>query len=88
VPIVLTYEDVDHYRTALGFDVPLPLQTGPQRTGAYPRRQARHRAREAIEQLMIYPRALARRSHLLLSRFRCAWFADGSPNREGTPPEV
>lgn len=88
VPIVLTYEDVHHYRTALAFDVPLPLKAGDLYTGHIDIVQIRNGQVhildykpdaahvKPIEQLMIYALALARRSHLLLYHFRCAWFDD------------
>ncbi len=88
VPIVLTHADVDHYRTALGFDVPLPLGVGDVYTGHIDLVQIRNGQVhildykpdaahvKPIEQLMIYALALARRSHLLLYHFRCAWFDD------------
>lgn len=88
VPIVLTYEDVDHYRTKLGFDVPLPLKPGELYTGHIDLVQIRNgqvhildykpaaKHVKPVEQLMIYALALARRSHMLLYHFRCAWFDD------------
>jgi len=88
VPIVLTYEDVHHYRTALGFDVPLPLRAGELYTGHIDIVQIRNGQVhildykpdashvKPVEQLMIYALALARRSRLLLYHFRCAWFDD------------
>jgi transposase-like protein len=88
VPIVLTHEDVHHYRTALGFDVPLPLQAGDLYTGHIDIVQIRNGQVhildykpdaahvKPIEQLMIYALALSRRSHMLLYHFRCAWFDD------------
>lgn len=88
VPIVLTHEDVVHYRTKLGFSVPLPLEQGDVYTGHIDIVQIRNgqvhildykpdaKRIKPIEQLMIYALALARRSHLLLYHFRCAWFDD------------
>ena len=88
VPIVLTYEDVYHYRTKLGFSVPLPLAKGDVYTGHIDLVQIRNgqvhildykpdaKHVKPIEQLMIYALALARRSHMLLYNFRCAWFDD------------
>jgi transposase-like protein len=88
VPIVLTYDDLDHYRSALGFEVPLPLAQGGVYTGHIDFVQIRNGQVhildykpdathiKPIEQLMIYALALARRSHLLLYHFRCAWFDD------------
>jgi len=88
VPIVLTYEDVHHYRTKLGFAVPLPLQRGDVYTGHIDIVQIRNgqvhildykpdaKHIKPVEQLMIYALALARRSHMLLYHFRCAWFDD------------
>jgi hypothetical protein len=88
VPIVLSHDDIHHYRSKLGFDVPLPLGQGDVYTGHIDFVQIRNgqvhildykpdAARiKPIEQLMIYALALARRSHLLLYHFRCAWFDD------------
>jgi hypothetical protein len=88
VPIVLTHADVDHYRTALGFEVPLPLQANDLYTGHIDIVQIRNAQVhildykpdashvKPVEQLMIYALALARRSRLLLYHFRCAWFDD------------
>jgi transposase-like protein len=88
VPIILTAEDVHHYRTKLGFEVPLPLARGDVYTGHIDVVQIRNGQVhildykpdathvKPIEQLMIYALALARRSGLLLYHFRCAWFDD------------
>jgi ATP-dependent exoDNAse (exonuclease V) beta subunit len=84
----LSYEDVCHYQNALGFDVPLPLGKGDVYTGHIDIVQIRNgqvhildykpdaKHVKPIEQLMIYALALARRSHMLLYHFRCAWFDD------------
>jgi transposase-like protein len=88
VPIVLTYDDLHHYRSKLGFEVPLPLTRGDAYTGHIDFVQIRNGQVhildykpdaahiKPIEQLMIYALALARRSRLLLYHFRCAWFDD------------
>ncbi len=88
VPIVLSYDDVHHYRTALGFDVPLPLGKNDVYTGHIDIVQIRNgqvhildykpdaKRIKPVEQLMIYALALSRRSQLLLYHFRCAWFDD------------
>ena len=88
VPIILTYADVEHYRSKLGFAVPLPLATDDVYTGHIDLVQIRNgqvhildykpdaKHVKPIEQLMIYALALARRSHMLLYHFRCAWFDD------------
>ena len=88
VPVVLTYDDVVHYQTKLGFCVPLPLSKGDLYTGHIDLVQIRNgqvhildykpdaKRIKPIEQLMIYALALARRSHMLLYHFRCAWFDD------------
>jgi DNA-directed RNA polymerase subunit RPC12/RpoP len=88
VPIVLTADDLHHYRSKLGFDVPLHLEPGDAYTGHIDVVQIRNGQVhildykpdaahiKPIEQLMIYALALARRSHLLLYHFRCAWFDD------------
>ena len=88
VPIVLTHDDVHHYRTKLGFDVPLPLARGDVYTGHIDLVQIRNGQVhildykpdathiKPVEQLMIYALALARRSRMLLYHFRCAWFDD------------
>jgi transposase-like protein len=88
VPIVLSYADVRHYRDVLGFDVPLPLKRGDVYTGHIDIVQIRNgqvhildykpdaKHTKPIEQLMVYALALARRSHLMLYHFRCAWFDD------------
>jgi hypothetical protein len=88
VPIVLTADDLHHYRSKLGFDVPLHLGPGDVYTGHIDVVQIRNGQVhildykpdathiKPIEQLMIYALALARRSHLLLYHFRCAWFDD------------
>jgi len=78
VPIVLTADDLHHYRSKLGFDVPLYLEPGDAYTGHIDVVQIRNGQVhildykpdathiKPIEQLMIYALALARRSHLLL----------------------
>ena len=88
VPIILSHDDIHHYRTKLSFNVPLPLKRGDVYTGHIDVVQIRNGQVhildykpdaahiKPIEQLMIYALALARRSHLLLYHFRCAWFDD------------
>jgi hypothetical protein len=79
VPLVLTYDDLHHYRSKLGFETPLPLRRGDVCTGHIDFVQIRNGqvhildykpdaiCIKPIEQLMIYALALAR--GLIQTRF-------------------
>jgi len=84
VPIYLTPEDIAHLKHALGFAVPLVLET--TLTGHIDLLQLRGGAihildykpnamrERPITQLMVYALALSRRTGLRLFDFVCAWF--------------
>jgi len=86
VPIVLTHNDITHYRESLSFQIPLVLSPKDVFTGHIDIVQIRNGQVHIldykpdaahvrpIEQLMIYSLALARRTGLRLYHFRCAWF--------------
>ncbi len=88
VPIVLTAEDLAHYCTRLGFDIPLFLEKDGVITGHIDIVQIRNgmvhildykpgaRKVKPIEQLMIYALALSRLTRLRLYHFKCTWFDD------------
>lgn len=86
VPILMDKEDLDHYKTMLGFKVPIDLEEGKVITGHIDFIQVRNGAihildykpsaskERPIEQLTIYALALSRLTSLRLYNFKCAWF--------------
>lgn len=88
VPIILTPEDIAHYRDKLGFHVPLDIPRDQTITGHIDIIQVRNghihildykpnaKKTKPIEQLMIYALALSRLTGLRLYHFKCAWFDD------------
>ncbi len=90
VPVLLDKEDVDHFRSMLGFNVPLNIEDGDVVTGHIDVLQLRNgivhimdfkpNAKKAkpIEQLTIYALALSRLTGLKLHSFKCSWFDENS----------
>ena len=85
VPVYLTRDDMEHMRTQLGFDVPMPtlpkLITGhidfiQIRNGMIHLLDFKPNAEKErpIEQLTLYAMALSRLTGLRLFEFKCAWF--------------
>lgn len=86
VPILMDKEDLDHYKTMLGFKVPIELEEGKVITGHIDFIQVRNGTvhildykpsaskERPIEQLTIYALALSRLTSLRLYNFKCAWF--------------
>jgi ATP-dependent exoDNAse (exonuclease V) beta subunit len=86
VPVWLDNEDIEHFKSALGFDIPLSPEKAI--TGHIDILQLRNgsvhildykpdaRKERPIEQLTIYALALSRLTGLRLYEFKCAWFDD------------
>lgn len=86
VPVLLDKEDLDHYKIALNFKVPLELKDGDVVTGHIDLLQLRNgmihildykpsaHKEKPIEQLTLYALALSRLTSLRLYNFKCAWF--------------
>ena len=99
VPILLTAEDVQHFKKVLHFDVPINLKKGEVITGHIDLIQIRNgeihildfkpnaKREKPIEQLMIYALALSRLTNLRLFDIKCAWF-DGQDYFEFFPLHV
>lgn len=99
VPIVLTAQDIRHYRGKLGFAIPFSLPAGGVITGHIDFVQTRNgmihildykpgaKTGKPIEQLTIYALALSRLTGLRLFDFKCAWF-DGEHFYEFYPLHV
>ena len=99
VPIVLSADDVAHFRDALGFEIPFTLEPGASITGHIDFVQVRNgkihildykpgaKTDKPIEQLTIYALALSRLTGLRLFDFKCAWF-DGEHFYEFYPLHV
>ena len=99
VPVLLDWEDVEHYRHQLNFNLPIDLKQGEIITGHIDILQIRNgmvhimdykpsaRKAKPIEQLVIYALALSRLTTLRLYHFKCAWF-DGEDYFEFFPLHV
>jgi len=86
VPVLLDWEDVEHYRHQLNFDMPIDLKQDEIITGHIDILQIRNgmvhimdykpsaRKAKPIAQLVIYALALSRLTTLRLYHFKCAWF--------------
>jgi transposase-like protein len=99
VPIVLSADDIAHFRDTLGFAIPFSLSSGSAITGHIDFVQLRNgmvhildykpgaKTDKPIEQLTIYALALSRLTGLRLFDFKCAWF-DGEHFYEFYPLHV
>ncbi len=86
VPILLTQDDLSHYKHELGFKIPITLKDDEMITGHIDFVQIRNGAihildfkpsakkERPIDQLMIYALALSRLTGLRLFHIKCAWF--------------
>lgn len=86
VPVLLDSDDIRHFKTRLGFDVPIEIEEGEVITGHIDILQIRNgvihimdykpsaKKAKPIEQLTIYALALSRLTTLKLYNFKCAWF--------------
>jgi len=86
IPILMDKEDVDHYNTKLGFNVPLNLKEEKIITGHIDILQIRNgcihildykpsaKKEKPVDQLTTYALALSRLTGLRLYHFKCAWF--------------
>lgn len=86
IPVVLTPEDLRHFKERLHFELPLELGKQGVITGHIDILQIRNgmahildykpgaKQVQPIEQLTIYALALSRQTGLPLLRFKCAWF--------------
>jgi len=86
IPVLLDKDDVDHFRSMLGFDVPLEMKDDAIITGHIDILQLRNgiihimdfkpsaKKYKPIDQLTIYALALSRLTGLRLHSFKCAWF--------------
>ena len=88
VPVLLDKDDIDHFQTELGFEVPLELKSKEVITGHIDIIQIRNgkihildykpraKKEKPVDQLAIYALALSRLTGLKLYHFKCAWFDD------------
>ena len=86
LPIIISGEDIRHYKHELNFEIPISLQDGGYITGHIDLIQVRNGSiyildykpsatkQKPIEQLTIYALALARLTGLRLYYFKCGWF--------------
>jgi transposase-like protein len=90
VPILLDQDDISHFQSMLGFNVPLKIKEDKVITGHIDILQLRNgivhimdykpsaRKVKPIEQLTIYALALSRLTGLKLHSFKCAWFDENT----------
>lgn len=88
IPIILTGEDIRHFKDSLNFKVPLSLKPEELITGHIDLIQIRNnyihildykpkaKKEKPIAQLTLYALALSRLTGLRLFDFKCAWFDD------------
>ena len=86
VAILISSDDLRHYKFELGFDIPITLKDGKYITGHIDLLQVRNGSiyildykpsaskQKPIEQLTIYALALSRLTGLRLYHFKCGWF--------------
>ena len=86
VPVLISNEDILHYKYQLDFNVPLTIKEGEYITGHIDLIQIRNglihimdfkpsaKKEKPIAQLTIYALALSRLTGLRLYNFKCAWF--------------
>jgi len=86
VPVLISNEDILHYKYQLNFNVPLTIKEGEYITGHIDLIQIRNglihimdfkpsaKKEKPIAQLTIYALALSRLTGLRLYNFKCAWF--------------
>lgn len=86
VPVLLDFEDINHYKYELNFDVPFSLKEEEHLTGHIDLIQIRNgsiyimdfkpsaKKEKPIAQLTLYALALSRLTGIRLYHFKCAWF--------------
>jgi transposase-like protein len=86
IPVLLDFEDINHYKHELGFDIPFSLKEEEYLTGHIDLIQIRNgsiyimdfkpsaKKEKPIAQLTLYALALSRLTGIRLYHFKCAWF--------------
>ena len=90
VPVLLSSDDLRHYKHELNFNIPIQLEEGQYITGHIDLIQVRNGAiyvidfkpsankEKPIEQLTLYALTLSRLTGLRLYHFKCAWFDENN----------
>jgi len=86
VPVLLDFDDLNHYKYQLGFDIPFSIKEEEYLTGHIDLIQIRNgsiyildfkpsaKKEKPIAQLTLYALALSRLTGIRLYHFKCAWF--------------